>query len=911
MFPILNNVLSSGASSLLNIILTAIAAAIFNAISGIYSLFYGLATTRLFRATTIEAISNRIYILVSVVILFAFSVKLIEAIVNPDLLTDAKKGVTGVLKRTIIGLLLLVAVPAIFNFVYYLQAEIIVGGVVEKLMLGYMDSDSSSGIEGAGGTLTSAIITSFIRPVDQNGVPYTESSLCNDDKNCNYADKLADINDGMYEPYLTFLGGEPKYGNLIIIGKEKIWDNGQPIYDISAFALVIVGGFILYQVIILCLDAGLRLVKLGILEVLAPVIIVSYIASGADHLSKWAKMTVQEFTSILIRIAGLCFMVMGFQLMNEPDSIFNNDSVSIWFKIFLIIGLLRLVKELPDLLGKLFGANIKMGSIKDKLGEMAGVGKMAQNAWGAMGGLAKAGAGAIGAGVGKFVKKGSEGLATDLRKASDKRVAKWNSKHPDKDYYTDTRRGRFAQKAGAVGRALPGAIAGGARVAGAIYKDGGKDTKKALDTAVKENFGREVKEHEQRKQDVKDAKMAVKINAAAQGALQFKKDKDGKFVTDGSEGIDYKASAKKIFSDAENSNTKGQEIAAAARANSDIIKNMGNNLSKMQMDNLEKLNEKKQTYNETQRKMDLYNDLDKQLTEMKGNTKNQEQIGMIKNALNDLSAGTLDMNGLKSTLKDIGAISGVELDADGKVVKFDGNGASNALSDKSFAQLASTVLAAANNAESSVLGTSHNTLETENTEAKEKLDKQTKVVEEEKKTIKEGTDMYEAFDAIVSSMDKLYNAVNVENRTTDARVINDAIGASKEVIADAVAAAKANGNYNEAPEPAPQAAPQPAPQAASNSNNSGGTSGGTVKADIDTSGLEAKLDEINTSINTGSEKVASQVRLSGEELKSGMKLNSEALGNLKNSVDETNDSLSDVEKAARNTNDKLDENNNQ
>ncbi|MBR4350614.1 MAG: hypothetical protein IKP98_00075 [Bacilli bacterium] len=900
MFPILNNVLSSGASSLLNIILTAIAAAIFNAISGIYSLFYGLATTRLFRATTIEAISNRIYILVSVVILFAFSVKLIEAIVNPDLLTDAKKGVTGVLKRTIIGLLLLVAVPAIFNFVYYLQAEIIVGGVVEKLMLGYMDSDSSSGIEGAGGTLTSAIITSFIRPVDQNGVPYTESSLCNDDKNCNYADKLADINDGMYEPYLTFLGGEPKYGNLIIIGKEKIWDNGQPIYDISAFALVIVGGFILYQVIILCLDAGLRLVKLGILEVLAPVIIVSYIASGADHLSKWAKMTIQEFTSILIRIAGLCFMVMGFQLMNEPDSIFNNDSVSIWFKIFLIIGLLRLVKELPDLLGKLFGANIKMGSIKDKLGEMAGVGKMAQNAWGAMGGLAKAGAGAIGSGVGKFVKKGSEGLATDLRKASDKRVAKWNSKHPDKDYYTDTRRGRFAQKAGAVGRALPGAIAGGARVAGAIYKDGGKDTKKAIDTAVKENFGREVKEHEQRKQDVKDAKMAVKINAATQGALQFKKDKDGNFVKDGSEGIDYKASA------------KGKDFAAAAKTNSDIIKNMGNNLSKMQMDNLEKLNEKKQTYNESQRKMDLYNDLEKQLTEMKGNTKNQEQIGMIKNALNDLSAGKLDMDSLNNTLKDVGKISGVEFDEKGNPV-FNGKGASNALSDKSFTQLASTVLAAANNAESSVLGTSHNTLETENTEAKEKLDKQTKVVEEEKKTIKEGTDMYEAFDAIVSSMDKLYNAVNVENRTTDAGVINEAIGASNKAIANAVAAAKENPNvnYNEAPEPAPQAAPQPAPQAASNSNNSGGTSGGTVKADIDTSGLEAKLDEINTSIKTGSEKVASQVRLSGEELKSGMKLNSEALGNLKNSVDETNDSLSDVEKAARNTNDKLDENNNQ
>ncbi len=355
-----------------------LSAQVFRAIHGCWLLFYGLATTKLFSNETIRNITNNLYIIVSVVILFAFSVKLIEAIVNPDLLTDAKKGVTGVLKRTIIGLLLLVAIPSIFSVVYIIQYEVITNSLVEKLILGYSDSDSSSGMEGAGNTLVSAIITGMVVPIDENGVQLTHSLVCGETPDCNYADQLLSLN-ADYEPYLSFLGDDPDFESLGSLNIGAEWGNGEPIYTVQAFFMLVVAIFILYQIITLCMDTALRLVNLGVLEMIAPVIIVGYMGGGTEYLSKWTKMTVEKFLSVFLRIAGIAFMVLGFSLINDPDSIFNNQSATIWFKILVIIGLLRLIKDLPNIIGKIFGVEMKGPSgIKGRLGEMAGIGNMAQ-----------------------------------------------------------------------------------------------------------------------------------------------------------------------------------------------------------------------------------------------------------------------------------------------------------------------------------------------------------------------------------------------------------------------------------------------------------------------------------------------------------------------------------------------------
>jgi len=87
-------------------------------------------------------------------------------------------------------------------------------------------------------------------------------------------------------------------------------------------------------------------------------------------------------------------------------------------KIFVIIAVLQLVKKIPDIINTVFGTHIQSrGGIKGRLGEMAGIGGLAQKAWTSLGtgakNLAKLGLTApfaIGAlGADKLYKKNHDG----------------------------------------------------------------------------------------------------------------------------------------------------------------------------------------------------------------------------------------------------------------------------------------------------------------------------------------------------------------------------------------------------------------------------------------------------------------------------------------------------------------------
>lgn len=81
--------------------------------------------------------------------------------------------------------------------------------------------------------------------------------------------------------------------------------------------------------------------------------------------------------------------------LNTVDE--GNHDWSFILKALLIVGMLIFVKQLPDYVNKIFGTDIKLqGGIGGRLGQMAVVGKQAQDAWGAVKQAAKVGAGIAG-----------------------------------------------------------------------------------------------------------------------------------------------------------------------------------------------------------------------------------------------------------------------------------------------------------------------------------------------------------------------------------------------------------------------------------------------------------------------------------------------------------------------------------
>lgn len=333
--------------------------AVYTIIPALYGVFMDLASNRYFSEKSIKELSTNIYTVISVCMLFALGIKLLSAIVNPDLLDDKKKGAKKVFINCALSVFLIILIPIGFDKLYELQDDVVKNQLVEKLVLGMDTSQQSK----PGQILAAYAFSSFCHPKDtvsssklsSSGGDWYNKALQED---INYIDKLDDV-----------------------INSKT---NGE--YDIEYNTLIspIVGVVLDYQLILLCMDTALRTIKLGLLELIAPIVLCGFIFAGSDLLQRWFKEVISTFTLLFIKIGTVSFLVFGLSLL--PDFLNNFSDKSTFYKgflrVFMLIGLLQVIHILPDLIKKIFNVDVKLrGGIRGRLGEMAGVGQLAQKAW--------------------------------------------------------------------------------------------------------------------------------------------------------------------------------------------------------------------------------------------------------------------------------------------------------------------------------------------------------------------------------------------------------------------------------------------------------------------------------------------------------------------------------------------------
>lgn len=333
--------------------------AVYTIIPALYGVFMDLASNRYFSEKSIKELSTNIYTVISVCMLFALGIKLLSAIVNPDLLDDKKKGAKKVFINCALSVFLIILIPIGFDKLYELQDDVVKNQLVEKLVLGMDTSQQSK----PGQILAAYAFSSFCHPKDtvsssklsSSGGDWYNKALQED---INYIDKLDDV----------------------IVSKT----NGE--YDLEYNTLIspIVGVVLDYQLILLCMDTALRTIKLGLLELIAPIVLCGFIFAGSDLLQRWFKEVISTFTLLFIKIGTVSFLVFGLSLL--PDFLNNFSDKSTFYKgflrVFMLIGLLQVIHILPDLIKKIFNVDVKLrGGIRGRLGEMAGVGQLAQKAW--------------------------------------------------------------------------------------------------------------------------------------------------------------------------------------------------------------------------------------------------------------------------------------------------------------------------------------------------------------------------------------------------------------------------------------------------------------------------------------------------------------------------------------------------
>ena len=445
---------------------------IYKLIKSFYSIFYNLANTRFLEDDTIQQLSANIYVLVSVVMLFAFSVTILSAIVNPDLLNDSKKGVAAAFKRAIIGLALMVIVPFVFDEIYVVQKNIMDNSLIEKIIVGAdfscnqnEDGECEAGANG-GQVIAGNLISAVLYPVADN---------------VQISENISDKYEKMITTDIRYIGAVSKHVNVTTEGDNAYhldFDDEDYAFNWDGLVAIIAGCATCYILLLFAINMAVRVFKLAFLELTAPISIVAYMASGDKVLKSWGQEVLKTFLDVFVRIAAMAFYLFLIKNLSTYMKKFEGKDWSFVVKVLLIVGMLIFVKQIPDLINKVFGTDIKLkGGVGGRLGEMAVVGKQAQAAWGAVKQAAKVGAGIAGLVASGPVGWGGAAIGTGLGVGANQL---WKRK------IKDTKVGRglstFGSGASAVGKTAGSYLKGKGLVSGI------KDAKK---TYSESNFGLE------------------------------------------------------------------------------------------------------------------------------------------------------------------------------------------------------------------------------------------------------------------------------------------------------------------------------------------------------------------------------------------------------------------------------------
>lgn len=324
----------------------------------------------------ISYIIGRIMILCGVFALFKLSFTLINYIIDPGKANKSAETGTKLVKNILIAIVLLVSLNLIFTSLYKFQNSIIKNNVIPKIIYGADNYDSNGqemDIKENAKKFANTIFVSLMLGGNSN------ENLSTPAKNA--VDRVLDgASINLLSPYAT--------------------DSG---FNYLPFISFIVGVLVCYYFLVFAIELGIRMVKLLVLQILAPIpIIMSIDPTQNDKLKKFGKLYSGIYLSVFIRIFTVYLAFAAISLIgNILGNISETSSGTSWLvHILLIIAIFKATKELPKLIedalgmklglgdaGKGFGAVLK-GTVAGTAGLVGGAiaGGITGGAGGALGG---------------------------------------------------------------------------------------------------------------------------------------------------------------------------------------------------------------------------------------------------------------------------------------------------------------------------------------------------------------------------------------------------------------------------------------------------------------------------------------------------------------------------------------------
>ncbi|MDD6273047.1 MAG: hypothetical protein PUA90_06070 [bacterium] len=416
---------------IVNTILLFFDGIIYDLVAKIYELFTLVSQLNFnYLGAIISPLIDRIEAVIMVFIMFKLGIALIQLMINPD---DAPKTGTKLIKNIfIVGAML-----TCYNLVFSALNEF------SMLIIGVPENYSFTTLNRLAGVTNNAedndgLINRFIFGKDFNNVEIgdflafeTLSIFIRDAKDetqSTILEKTIADGDGYNFNKVSNLSNQ--------VGKDVLY---------SPFVSGLVGLYVIYCIGSVTIEVAVRMFKLMVLQLLAPIAIISKLNEKENMFNNFVKTYIQVYMSAFIRIATVLIInvFVGKFIINIDD--FFGESLSdatgfgtkMFLTLIIIIAGYTFAKSLPDFIKQITGKELGKTdkSFGNLLGSMAGIGVGGvaglaagiSSGAGVAGTIANMGAGAFSGGVNGFkgnsisdkIKNMSGSVKKDIARADD------------------------------------------------------------------------------------------------------------------------------------------------------------------------------------------------------------------------------------------------------------------------------------------------------------------------------------------------------------------------------------------------------------------------------------------------------------------------------------------------------------
>ena len=371
-------------------------AIVYSFIDWIYQIILMLANGDILGNTNlVDELINRLYIIVGVIILFLVAYSLLRSMVNPDEALKGKESPVKIVQNVIISVVLIAVIPYVFDFAMGFQNSLLQQNTIGRLILGEGSGEnaSSSTIDDGGFNIAISVFQAFFQPNTSAGYCTGNASIDQNYPDCE--DLVAEI--GAYNNFEEWWANDVIASKNLFAISEANTLVAQNKISYTFIISTLAGAFVVFVLVSYCIDIAIRLVKLAVFQLIAPLPILARIVPKEDTkkiFSNWLKATISTYVEVFIRLGILFFAVFIIDLVvGNFNTIFNtmgnnlgnvNPVLVLIAQALVILGIILFVKQLPgiikDITGLDGGKYSMFGGIKQGLSAIGAMGALGTGA---------------------------------------------------------------------------------------------------------------------------------------------------------------------------------------------------------------------------------------------------------------------------------------------------------------------------------------------------------------------------------------------------------------------------------------------------------------------------------------------------------------------------------------------------